>query len=101
MANIVRPILDSYLQESVDNAIRQYQHRGLWKDLGMDRLRHQGTAILFYGPSGTGKTTTAHYIAHQLKMEFRAVDFAEIGSDKPGQLARNIKAIFASAKREE
>jgi SpoVK/Ycf46/Vps4 family AAA+-type ATPase len=97
MTRIQKPILDSGLYESIEATLTQFAHRGIWKSWGMNSVREQGAAILFYGPPGTGKTTTAKWIAKYLGRDLRQVDFSDIGSDKPGQLARNIKFHFMSA----
>ena len=60
----------------------------------MDRLRELGAAMLFYGLPGTGKTITAHKLAKTLGLQLHDLDFSQIGSHTPGELARNIKKIF-------
>jgi AAA+ superfamily predicted ATPase len=74
-----------------------FTKRGRWKELGMNKLREQGSALLFYGPTGTGKTITAKSISKRLKLMLHPIDFSDIGSNIPGQLARNIKKLFESA----
>jgi SpoVK/Ycf46/Vps4 family AAA+-type ATPase len=91
------PILNPNLQAEIDRSIVMFEKKTLWKELGMDRLREQGAALLFYGPPGTGKTITAKHIAKRLNMFIANIDFSQIGSDTPGELARNIKKLFAHA----
>jgi SpoVK/Ycf46/Vps4 family AAA+-type ATPase len=91
------PILDESLMNSIENATIMFSKKTAWKNLGMDRLREQGAAMLFYGPPGTGKTITARWLAHKLRRKILEMDFSMIGSDTPGELARNIKKLFNQA----
>lgn len=91
------PILDESLMTSIENATIMFSKKTAWKNLGMDRLREQGAALLFHGPPGTGKTITARWLAQKLKRKILEMDFSMIGSDTPGELARNIKKLFHQA----
>jgi SpoVK/Ycf46/Vps4 family AAA+-type ATPase len=91
------PILDESLMTAIENAVVMFSKKTAWKQLGMDKLREQGAALLFYGPPGTGKTVTARWLAHKLKLKLQEMDFSMIGSDTPGELARNIKKLFNQA----
>lgn len=88
------PILSDDLHNRITDAIQAFLHRGQWKEWGLDRLREQGAAILFYGVPGTGKTITAYYIGKKLHVKVTEISMADYGSHVPGELARNIKRIF-------
>lgn len=89
-----RPVLSDELETRISDVIQTFEHRGRWKEWGLDKVREQGVALLLYGPPGTGKTMTAYYIAKRLHLGIREVSVADYGSQIPGQLARNIKTIF-------
>ncbi|MFC1580076.1 ATP-binding protein [Thermodesulfobacteriota bacterium] len=54
-----------------------------------------GLTLLFYGPSGTGKTMLAHGLANQLKKELFSVDFQRINSTDHDEL---IQFVFNEAR---
>jgi transitional endoplasmic reticulum ATPase len=59
--------------------------------------RPQG--LLFYGPPGTGKTTLAKALALEIGGRLREVRTPDILDKWVGSSERNIKAIFAEARR--
>jgi SpoVK/Ycf46/Vps4 family AAA+-type ATPase len=77
----------------VDNHEILYQHWNLKK---IDPYR-VGTALNFYGPSGTGKSLAAEAIAHQRRQLFIDVSYAEIESKYVGDTPKNIEACFRQA----
>lgn len=89
------PILPEELEGKIEDAIQAFLHRDTWKEWGLDKLRQQGAAILLHGAPGLGKTLTAYYIAKKLHLAITEISMADYGSDKPGQLARNIRKIFS------
>jgi AAA+ superfamily predicted ATPase len=83
--------------DDITSAVVMFVKRAEWAKLGMNQLREQGAAIMFHGAPGTGKTITARWLARKLKLTLQEMDFGQIGSEVPGQLARNIKKLFAQA----
>lgn len=94
--------MSAEVERQVMAAVAQYTHRLKWKQWGMDKLRKQGSAILLEGPSGTGKTTIANYIALTIRRKgMHEISFADFGSHIPGENARQIRKIFEYAKENE
>lgn len=50
--------------------------------------------ILFYGPSGTGKTITAEALAGQADAELFKVDASNLVTSWVGESAKNVKKVF-------
>ena len=58
----------------------------------------RGTAALFSGPPGTGKTTAAEVIAHELRVDLFRVDLARVVSKWIGETEKNLDRVFAAAE---
>jgi ATPase family associated with various cellular activities (AAA) len=67
-------------------------------NMGGNSRRGMGITSLFYGPSGTGKTTAAEIIAHDLKLDLYRVDLSQVSSKYIGETEKNLKKVFASAE---
>jgi len=78
----------------VDHHEILYQHWNLKK---VDPHR-TGTALNFYGPSGTGKSLAAEAIARHRGCHFIDVSYAEIESRYVGDTPKNIVACFRQAE---
>ena len=58
----------------------------------------KGTAILFSGPSGTGKTMAAQILAHELGLDLYKVDLSTLVSKYIGETEKNLSQIFKEAQ---
>lgn len=97
---ITKPILNEDTQHQIDRAIIQFSHRDKWAKWGLNNLREQGAAILLEGPPGTGKTTVANYISMAIRKKgIKSINFAEFGSQIPGEGARQIARLFDEAAK--
>lgn len=93
-----KPVMSRDVERAVMNAVVMYQQRKKWKQWGLHTLRKQGACILLEGPTGTGKTVIAEYLALRIRKKgFKSVSFADFGSHVPGENSRQIRKIFADA----
>lgn len=56
------------------------------------------TIINFFGPSGTGKTMTAHAMAHELNKKLMSLNYSEIESKYVGDAPKNLVRAFEEAR---
>lgn len=64
----------------------------------LDGAVNRGVRALFSGPSGTGKTLTARYLAAQLSLDVYRVDLAAAVSKYIGETERNLDQVLARAE---
>jgi SpoVK/Ycf46/Vps4 family AAA+-type ATPase len=63
------------------------------------RSRHcLGVRALFHGPSGTGKTLAAHWLAAELGMPLHRVDLAALTSKWIGETEKNLSDLLSAAE---
>ncbi|MFB6218799.1 MAG: ATP-binding protein [Halobacteriaceae archaeon] len=90
---------DLVLTEDQEGEIRKVakaiEHRDYLADIG---LREIGK-LLFVGPPGTGKTSTARGLARDLELPFVEVKLSMITSQYLGETAKNVEKVFEVAKR--
>jgi hypothetical protein len=60
--------------------------------------RGMGTATLFHGASGTGKTLAAEIIANELSLDLFHIDLSQVVSKYIGETEKNLKTIFDVAE---
>jgi AAA+ superfamily predicted ATPase len=73
---------------------RVYGDWGFERKLGSGK----GLAILFAGPSGTGKTMSAEIIADELALDLYKIDLSSIISKYIGETEKNLARIFSEAE---
>jgi AAA+ superfamily predicted ATPase len=76
------------------------QRHMVLSDWGFERKMAlgKGTAILFTGPSGTGKTMAAQILAHELGLDLYKVDLSTLVSKYIGETEKNLSQIFKEAQ---
>jgi hypothetical protein len=62
---------------------------------------HPGVRALFVGPSGTGKTLAAGWLATQLRLPVYRVDLASVTSKYIGETEKNLSQLLARAEQTE
>jgi len=65
---------------------------------GTRNTMNRGVRALFTGPSGTGKTLTARYIAAVLHLDVYRVDLAAVVNKYIGETERNLEQVLARAE---
>ena len=59
--------------------------------------RGLGISVLFAGASGTGKTTAAEVLAHELHLDLFRIDLSQIISKYIGETEKNLSRVFDAA----
>ncbi|MCD7763023.1 MAG: ATP-binding protein [Lachnospiraceae bacterium] len=93
-------ILSDSVREELDNALSLIKYNDLiFNKWGLNTvIKHHNLCINLYGPSGTGKTMTAHGIAKELNKDLVIVNYAELESKYVGETSKNLVALFEYAR---
>jgi hypothetical protein len=72
----------------------------VYEEWGFARAGDRGLGIsaLFAGDSGTGKTTAAEAIAHELDLDLYRIDLSMVVNKYIGETEKNLKKIFDAAE---
>jgi AAA+ superfamily predicted ATPase len=73
-------------------------HEEFFKDENLKRKTKPGYRVLFYGPSGTGKTLTAALLGKQYKKDVYKIDLSLIVSKYIGETEKNLEQVFRKAE---
>jgi hypothetical protein len=71
------------------------------KDEVLSKKIKPGYRVLFYGPSGTGKTLTATLLGRQFKKDVYRIDLSLVVSKYIGETEKNLEKIFAKAEHKD
>ncbi|WP_222916819.1 ATP-binding protein [Natrinema sp. SYSU A 869] len=88
-------VLTGSQEAEIDKIAKAIEHRDYLADIG---LREIGK-LLFVGPPGTGKTSTAQALARDMDLPFVEVKLSMITSQYLGETAKNVDKTFEVAKR--
>lgn len=97
--SIPKPVMSESVEEDVLDLLTQYQEKDKWRMWGMHKLRAQGSSVLLRGPTGTGKTSIARYIAHKLGKGCKILDVSFIGGGDPGQSEKGVREFVTDARK--
>ncbi|WP_411139855.1 ATP-binding protein [Streptomyces sp. x-80] len=94
-------VLPVTVRARLDMLVARVRHReAVFHDWGL-RLgggRGQGTAALFAGESGTGKTMAAEAVARELDLDLYVVSLPSIVSKYIGETEKNLERVFSAAE---
>ncbi|GGL49398.1 ATP-binding protein [Halocalculus aciditolerans] len=88
-------VLTEEQEAEVGKVGKAIEHRDYLAKVGL----HEIGKLLFVGPPGTGKTSTARGLAHQLDLPFVEVKLSMITSQYLGETAKNVDKVFEVARR--
>jgi len=88
-------VLTGEQEAEVEKIVKAIQYRDYLRKIG---LREIGK-LLFVGPPGTGKTSTARAMSARLKLPFLEVKLSMITSQYLGETSKNIDKVFELAKK--
>ncbi|MFF6946836.1 ATP-binding protein, partial [Streptomyces lavendulae] len=94
-------VLPDPVRGRLDMLVARVRHRErVFRDWGLRRGggRGQGTAALFAGESGTGKTMAAEAVAHELGMDLYVVSLPSVVSKYIGETEKNLERVFSAAE---
>ncbi|WP_405956566.1 AAA family ATPase [Streptomyces phaeochromogenes] len=93
-------VLPADRMEQLREVADQVRYRALvYESWGFERklANGRGLAVLFSGPSGTGKTMAADVLAHELGLDLYKIDLSTVVSKYIGETEKNLSRIFAEA----
>jgi hypothetical protein len=94
-------VVSSALREELSRLLLRCRRReSLIEGLGASALAryHPGVRVLFTGPSGTGKTLAAGWLATQLGLPLYRADLASLTSKYIGETEKNLAQLLARAE---
>lgn len=95
-------VLAAELEEKIGELKTWMLHNETLMDKwGMREKVKPGYRVLFYGPSGTGKTLTATLLGKYTGREVFRVDLSTIVSKYIGETEKNLEKLFARASNKE
>lgn len=92
-------VLNSQTAQQVNDISTWLQHHHyLFEDENLKRKVKPGYRVLFYGPSGTGKTLTAALLGKEFQKEVYRIDLSQIVSKYIGETEKNLESVFRRAE---
>ena len=97
-------VLSTQNKKQIEQAIAEIQNKKLIYEqwgFGSTLKNSKGTAMLFIGGPGTGKTMTAEALAKHLGKKLLVVNYAQMLCTKVGDTEKQIEACFKEAKEKD
>lgn len=76
-------------------------HHRFAEDNNLRRKIKPGYRVLFYGPSGTGKTLTAALLGKEFGKDVYRIDLSQIVSKYIGETEKNLESVFKRAESKD
>ena len=95
---VLPPETVAHLREIALRVARRSTVLGDW-GFGRRRSYGTGTAVVFGGPSGTGKTFAAAVLASEIGLDLHRIDLSSVVSKYIGETEKNLARVFAAAER--
>jgi DNA polymerase III delta prime subunit len=92
---MVRPVYGATIGETINGLLEEWVNADALTAVGVEPTR----SLLIYGPPGSGKTLTAHYISERLDLPLVTARIDGLISSFLGTTARNIANLFDFANR--
>ena len=89
------PVYEDRVKETIDGLLEEWRSAAALREVGVEPTR----SLLVFGPPGSGKTLTAHYIAECLGLPLITARIDGLVSSFLGTTARNIANLFDFANR--
>lgn len=89
------PVHNTVAGATIEALLAEWRNSERLADVGVQPTR----SLLIFGPPGSGKTLTAHYIAQQLGLPLLTARIDGLVSSFLGTTARNIATLFDFANR--
>lgn len=93
--DLVVPIYGDAIGSTVEGLLQEWSNEAALREVGVEPTR----SLLIFGPPGSGKTVTAHYIAARLQLPLVTARIDGLISSFLGTTARNIANLFDFANR--
>lgn len=92
-------VLNHQTRQQVNDIMMWMEHNHkLISDENLGRKVKPGYRVLFYGPSGTGKTLTASLLGKQFDRDVYRIDLSQIVSKYIGETEKNLESVFRKAE---
>lgn len=89
------------LRQVKDIGIWLQHHHTLFSDSNLKKKVKPGYRVLFYGPSGTGKTLTAGLLGKEFNKDVYRIDLSQIVSKYIGETEKNLEGVFKKAETKD